>query len=577
MRVRPIGFSRFLITMICFVLVANLCRGASQGEPNAMGTPTEYPIPLVYGYRYYETDESAYFMADHIESLLADEGLHVDIRFSSDYRLKDSWHDYHENLKTILARGDCSVHALSLTSEFLSTINPSDLHNIRRTDLEKFAPNYYRDVLIKRKGHDLHYVPNSDSWYALTGYRYVEDFSNFVLATTYDHRSTFVSKTPLYSPPILPDLKLHSVRPVAISKLRNALMELSRENSQPYFAWKSFEYSFAPIYSAFGISTVGANLMTVRLTSIPVAPDGTTPAQISDEYRAFIRELSEWYDLGLINTDFDSISYRTAVEQAKGYSVISIPYLRTTMAPDPLFRAVAEGQENIFLFQVNSGDYDRAKSLRSSPFYEAEAYPSCVDSDMIEPLLRIFEYARLPVNGDPRTAESGWMKRVFGLQEKHYRVTRTTEGSTGSHAGYTREIQPYRISGVEAVWRPPGYRSDEGYAMWHFKARPEITLEIHDETRLLIDGNPSYYQVSHEATIEPHADLIVGSIRHSRDLSAQISDDHIDTGALSDLTRATAIKWIKGAARAVDDEWDAYVSDWKTAGGQAIINILEEG
>ena len=563
-------------TTVFFFLVAGLCL-ASGNEEVSSGIE----IDLVYGYRYPDS-----FMAEHLQDMLKDdhilkeEGIgYLSITYSSglreiehnkfawDHRLVDP-----DRLKTMFAAEDCSVDAVSLHSASLSRMTRYGIEDrifreIDRESLEKYAPNYFEVVLVEKEGERLHRRNHDDPWYALTGYRYVYEKGEFLVATTVQDYETVHKYEPMRS---IPQLELRLSSAVDIGQLEDDLKRNKIENPSgvPFLAWRNFEYSFAPLYSAFGIRTVGDNLTNISVDGVPNVDD--YPVHVHPFLFEFVKFLRGWYEAGLIDSDFLTVDYGKARERAKSgkYAYLSTPRGATIVRPNWLFRSFYDATLSpISLFQVTK-DGHTEQSYHASPFIGAEAYLWCVPDNKIGPLLRVFEYTRWPGSEwyPDRNESPGWMKRVFGLLDTHYQV----EGD---------RISPYKVRSVDPNDDPrfSGDRDPDHYAMWHFKVVPEITLSWAQEKRLL--------QFGFSSQIEPHDEPLLGDpFRGPRELGAivgklyEIGYERHEVAELLDslsrLTMSNVERWIIGAA-SIEDEWEGYVANWKTSpAGAAIISAL---
>ena len=446
-------------------------------------------------------------------------------------------------------------------------IDQGVFRNIARESLKKYAPNYYDIVLIDKKGEHLHRGDSEDPWYALTGYRYLSEKGEFLVATTVPDYGTAHECAPIDS---LPWLELSLSSRVDIQKLESDIKKKKGKNSSvvPFLAWKDFEHSFAPLYSAFGIRTVGNNLTAISVDGVPTID--YYPVHIHPAFYAFVKFLRGWYEDGLIDSDFLEVDYKEALERASSgdYSYVSTPRGRTIVRPNLLFEAFYRATHSpISLFQVTRYDHTE-RSFVASPFEGAEAYLWCVPDEKIGPLLRAFEYTRWP-GGElylDREESPGWIERIFGRLDIHY------ESEQG-------QIVPHKARVVDREEDPlfSGDRHEDAYAMWHFKVLPEITLSWAHETRILQYGIVS--------KVEPHEERLIGDpFREPRELGEAVEQlrdegyerEQVDElfDSLSTLATANVARWLTGTA-SIENEWDTYVSDWEQhPAGAAIIRAI---
>lgn len=492
-------------------------------------------IDLVYGYRYSDS-----FLSKDLEDYLR-RGYDLDVRISFEQTLRDnSWYTDPEKMSIYFAAGDCVVDALSLPSASMHWI---DLYATQRffrpidpTDVETYAPNYYANILSHPRRNFRHFQLD-DGWYALPGYRYVFEKSEFIVATTKTIGSDELNFKSKLGP------KYIQSRAVSLSELTEAL---KRDRSEaisghyPYLAWSDFEHSFAPLYGAFGIGTIGRNLLSVGVNGLPLIEGH--PAQIHPRFRDAIGVLREWYEERLFDPQFFDTDYYDAYQNARYTTFLSTPRGPTVLAPNRLFREFSNDHETITFFQVR-GDERTAQSLDRSPFQGAEAYSWCVSEGEMEPLLRLFEYTRLPSNDTGSSSGGGWLARVFGLEGLHYEV-----GAGG-------EIVPYRVGAIPSLLGVG--RDSDDYAMWHFKRVPEITLQSRDELRIL--GADHIYA---------EAAILDFELLGSRPIVSPVLDEidlDGDSSQLSELSRYVkerVMRWITHDQEISDSDWNAYVDGW---------------
>lgn len=566
----PLSRTMVIILFVTiYMLIANLCCGTGQ---NAADTADTDSIDLIYGYRHTES-----FMQEHLQAYLWDKHqLRVRIDYDSSLRYDSrSW--LTDRAKLLAASGACSVHAYSLPNAFswsLHWYNGKDLFRpITSDELEAYAPKYYAKVQKAKEGDRLHRPNRSGPWYALTGYRYYYERNVYHLATTDSGIQELGLSTDREIFPhsqANPILSLFNSGTVELSTLDKVLRTIAAQTGQrPLVVWNDFEASFAPLYSAFGIGTVGSNLTKPPSITQPFIIEDV-PAQISSAFKEFLQLLFDWYSAGIIDPKFLSMSpfdvailtaeniARAREDDQRSYSFVSAAYSDATIFPAAVLDSVLKTAEQASLFQVVKDDYTIWSRSRS-PFVFAEAYAMCVEDQQIEPLLRLFEYTRSP-------SSPGWVERVFGLENQHHRVL-------------DKRILPYLVRTVTP--RLPPHWQDDELALWHFKRFPEITLNSSHET--------VYSAVYNFEVTEPWSQLDVefsgGPIRSSRD-SASVFDalqDYAASSSLADLQELSSVlagiteeyvfRWITGEG-AIESEWADYVQMWTESGGHALIEAI---
>lgn len=552
-----------LFVALALILITNPCFAASQDEA------ADQPIQLVYGYRNIES-----FMQQHLQDHLRTVGFNVRIDYDQSLRQHShSWLTNPELFRLYAASGDCSVHALSLpgaSSWSLHRYGGKELFRpLLQNDLETYAPSYFARVQQEKEGHYLHRPDRSGPWYALTGYRYHSERNVYHLVTTDNGISALSLPTDrelLSNSPALPSLTLYHSGSVTLDDLHDALTVTANLTRQPpLLAWDDFESSFAPLYAAFGIGTVGSNLTRPSSITQPSIIAGV-PAQISPLFREFLQTIINWYSSELIEPEFPRLTRTDAARLAeeREYSFVSFPYSDALISPSSVFASVVRRSERAAVLQVTRNG-DTTWSLRRSPFVYAEAYPSCVDEEQIAPLLLLFEYTRSP-------GYSGWKERVFGLENQHYRVLQGM-------------IKPHPVTTVTPPL--PDYWHDNEYALWHFKRLPEITLDYEYEAMYLralrasayaadSGGPPTLVDIPFAGTPfrSSHDPASLFSALQDYAASDPATDLQRLSSTVSQLTREYVFRWITGQS-SIESEWDDYVDEWTDAGGTVLLRAID--
>ena len=526
------------IIAVCFAVgAATISASAPAPEPPA--------IELIYGYRYPES-----FMKKHLEQHLKEHGLNVNIRFSSELRHDEPWLTDTDHFLVSSASGFCPVHALSFRTVPLKWFTEGFVREIPKAVLESHAHNYNQQVLTGRHGESLYKIPNG-GWYALSGYSFPAAENVYHLMATQTTLQQF-SKTSnplsLYDETDGQNIPLYLYEPIDFAAVDEDLRRTTSNNGNPaLLAWSNFEQSFAPLYSAFSIQTLGSNL--VALDSTPNAgisyfedpSHGLVPNAISTGFRDFIRIVSEWYEEKVINADFADLTYSDAVKRTEDlhYSYVSIPFINATQH-SKLFTtyALSRSKESVGIFQVTHPSFDVVASLPQSPFFHVEAYCSSVTDDQLRAMLLVFDYTRVP--GKP---SDGWMKRVFGRPSKDF----------------------HRPDGIiEPFPRTPADEHNP-YMMWHFKRFPEVILS-HDHLRLF----PAYTDSISSQRAWSFLASRVYSPRGSYGVELTSGDAGIP---LARLTREYVLSWIRGE-RDIDADWPQFVKEWLSEGGSEVVRSL---
>lgn len=547
-----------LASFLCYLVISVLGATASGSSP-----PEESAIEVIYGYQYPDS-----FMTQAIQEYLWNHfQLNVQIKYIHSIQNRNRpWITDRELFLTDRASGLCSVHALSLPSPSSATLNSyggaQAFRVVSPDDLSQYAPLYYRAVIKAHDDERIAPAGRSAPIYSLPGYNFLNDQSVFHLAATPSAAShlglTLDSGHKLPQIRSLSTLRLFHVGKIELAHLNSALNELAHSDPQPFLAWQYFEHSFAPIYSSLGISTVGTNLTRTHSLNIPYFIDGTQllAAQISPAFKNSLELISRWYDQGIINNDFPTLSrdgFRRVVEQGLRDDhplFFAIPYSSALISPSAYVEDPYSEARIAILQVVNNNRAER--SLSHSPFLEAEAYSSCVPDEAVQPLLRIFEYTRWPDS-------IGWTQRVFGMENIHYYYLPNDL------------IAPYRVASVADSL--PGSRNADDFAMWHFKAAPQITLDWRHARNLYLPGESIRLAESTNYNLDT---LLHGNpYRKPLALDSPVPTD-LDHNALSEIFQTYVIDSIIGDASEINNTWDAYVARWMAAGGNAIITALQE-
>ena len=579
-----------LVSAAFFALVAIVCSAAPPEE-----TAFEEPIQLIFGYRYPSfqdigdrDDAAGSFMANYLERYLSKHhDLHVDITFLDALRHDAAdgpyWFAQSEQLRLVFSVDECPVHALSLGSAAFDYRWDGDKFlTIDRGSLAKYARNYYHGILLSYE--KLYHLSPDRPLYRLPGSRYYLDRSAFHFVATEDaiqrldtNRADEITFAHGSAP------RLYHAGTIQFDTLDSVLKQYADEGKPPLLAWNNFDYSFAPLYSAFGLSTAGNPL--IRGVSVYEDPSGSRiPAQISPPFRKVVEVLAEWYARGVIHREFNELTYANAVELAKtgDFLFFSSP-LTSAIWPSALFRNFASDREGMVLFQVDDEDNNMRRSVSATRFQAgAEAYTTCVTDNMLEPLLRIFEYTRWPGSEDGARPE-GWTKRVLGNEGEHYYST-------------DNGPEPYFVYEVPALLE---YRLEwkNELAMWHFKRYPEITLSWNDERAVRrgawylrddrfdgekwVRGNGEGRRFDWDSL--DGIDELVSGYPYEAPLlmEAMVRTGVVEAGELGEtvknlgvLTETRVLRWITGNGN-VGDEWEEYVQRWRELGGADIEKAIE--
>ena len=554
---------------VCFLLPPSVPQVHAAASEEASEEEAREPRDLIYGYHY-----PGSLLTGDIERYILDEHkLAIEISYIDHFRVPASPGQYDvidvPTLQATIASDACPIHALSLRYPHL---HQDLLYPLDPADIAEFAPDYYEEI-VKQKvayGHD---TDTDEPWYSLPGFRHIYEKSTLLLATT--DASIATDTTTVYDPPIteyhpsgFPDT-ISLAQPVDIHDLEDYMLYIRNStNSPPMLAWNAFERSFAPLYGAFGVSTVGANLLRVNIASLPTV--SAAPAQISNEFKDAIELLQNWYANGLINDDFHSLTKTGAARRAQQPGpdptkapprVLATEYLPSVLAPNDLFRNFVLGHETVTLFEATADESIPHQSRWRDPFVGAEAYlRSCADELPIDALLRVFEYTRWPgTPSEPASMGEGWMRRVFG-KDSFYQVSFDT-----------KIVAPYRFR--DRFHDPPFQRKKGEYLMWHFKVFPEVTFKYYDETRLLWRPTSSS-QDSANYVDQPHS-----ALRPPRNLVKFLNPQQSDqwmaqADQLSRFTREFVLTSIV-AGTDLSSEWQDYLVEWMTNGGSIVVDALQ--
>ena len=495
-------------------------------------------VTLVYGHNPDMHPSVDWSLAQDLEEYLRSQhGIDASIEFSSRLRTRNRWFaDYHELLMST-AIGECPVHALSFGTVPNDWLATGLLREIPELMLRRYSPKYHA-LLLTIKGDHLYRLPNG-AWYALTGYSYPLEESVYHLAAPDTILTGLDPKHQIIPSDGNRDIPLRHYGSIDIDEFETDLQRLKSEhNRAPLLAWSNFESSFAPVYSALGIATMGSNLTSsssvfnAGVAYTPGHASERTAATISDAFRESIKVIARWYQSGLINDDFASLDYSQLLEQAQTgyYQYLSLPYT-AAVTSWPLYQEFSKAalwQDHMGIFQLSHGNRVIARSLFSSPFVGAEAYCFTVSDEQLEAMLLIFDYARVPLDRLGRYSPNDWKKLWF---EQH-----TDDG---------------RLSASREPESPS----------WHFKRYPEVLLGWSQLPNVpgSIESSwwePSVYLRGTRPPPPRGARTIVG-----------LSDK------LFNITSEYVHAWIHGSAD-IDDEWEVYVNEWTDAGGYLLIESL---
>ena len=570
---------RGLVNSISFALCLTLIAINCHASPSQESEEAVYSIELLYGYAYpsdqvyggEHDDAAGSFMAAHLEDYLSSDDDHVNIMFRNTLRkAQDPYYRWFadDNLfRTSAAQDGCQVHAISLPSStdraIVDYAASAYIREIDRELLKQNAPEYYK-ILMDFEGS--HLLDAKRPLYALPGYSFYGQQSAFHLATTEEglhHLGKSFGAEIHFRSQSIP--KLFHAGEVEFDHLNDALFAIAQQSSTdpaPWLAWENFEHSFAPLYSAFGLGSIGSNLTDG--VSIYDADGARMPAQISMPFKQVIEILSAWYSNGVINKDFASLNYDAAIRRAKSddHMFLSVPMTRAVVRPSRLFESFAMNDASIVLVQINHAGRLR-QSLPASPYFGAEVYAACVTDKQLSLLLKVFEYTRVPrIRGDRR----GWQMRVFGLEGEHYYITQNDE------------IQPLQNS--EVVGLIP-YRKHwlEHPAMWHFKRFPEITLSWIDEEN--VRRGDSYFRRDGKALydwslLDQLDGLVSGQLFQPpllTELLLQANGWQFGTTTtLAEITQSYVWKAVQSGFSEAD--WNDYVQLWRSSGGDVVEQAL---
>lgn len=491
-------------------------------------------------------------MKEHLEDILDGYGVNATISFSSELRDQVPWFTDRERFVAHASSGYCPVHALSFDTVPIVWFTEGLLRAIPEKNLAMYAPDYHKEMLLEGKWGDL-YESTEGARYALSGYHLPAARNVFHLMARKTTREQFRSSSdpqPLFDDDDSHAIPTYLYEPVDFSELDNNLRNIASDSGRPaLFAWSNFEHSFAPLYSAFSIHTMGSNLMSIDnnmragISYFEDPTNGPVPNVISDPFREFVRTLSEWYSAGVINPDFEDLTYDDVKSiDLREYSYVSIPFGSATLR-NPIFRAFAlpkndEPEEAIGLFQVMLSGHSIVASLARSPFLFVEAYCGDVNEQQLNAMLVVFDYTRVPTVPE----SDGWMMRVFGQETDHYHRVGTM---------------------IEPLPREPKDKHNP-FLMWHFKRFPELIL-----SQKQLSLMPSYVGSRWTQDI----DFSIASEYPPLGWYAVGSMSHDTRTHLMELTANHVYSWIKGIS-AIDDEWDNYVDEWLSAGGSEIVDYL---